>query len=263
MLAPSTYQAIAIDKRNDGVVFATLNRPDRLNAVNATMHHELSRITREFDGDPDRQGARADRRRAGVLRRRRLLPGARRRHGRRHDARGGPPDRRPPPGVSEAGHLGRQRLRHGPRRDRRPALRRRVRRRVGRVRRHPREDGHRRGRRRPGHLVAADGSQPGQVLPHDRRPRHRGGGRANGPRQLRRTGRDGRRRGAGAGGAARGRTWRGHLGVEDGHQQLHALGVEHRAAAIAQPGGRIDALGRPPRGRHRVQEKREPRFTGR
>jgi enoyl-CoA hydratase len=52
MLAPTTYQAIAIDKHNDGVVLATLNRPDRLNAVNATMHHELSRITREFDSDP-------------------------------------------------------------------------------------------------------------------------------------------------------------------------------------------------------------------
>jgi enoyl-CoA hydratase len=52
MLAATTYETIAIDKRNDGVVLATLNRPDRLNAVNATMHHELSRITREFDGDP-------------------------------------------------------------------------------------------------------------------------------------------------------------------------------------------------------------------
>jgi enoyl-CoA hydratase len=52
MLAATTYETIAIDKRDDGVVLATLNRPDRLNAVNARMHNELSRITREFDGDP-------------------------------------------------------------------------------------------------------------------------------------------------------------------------------------------------------------------
>ena len=44
---------------------------------------------------------------------------------------------------------------------------------LGRVRRHPREDGHRRRRRRPGHLAAAHGRQPGQVLPDDRRPAQR------------------------------------------------------------------------------------------
>src|SRR3954467_13293017 len=52
VLDPQHYEAIAIDKRDGGVVLATLNRPDRLNAVNGTMHHELSRITREFDADP-------------------------------------------------------------------------------------------------------------------------------------------------------------------------------------------------------------------
>ncbi len=48
-----TYTTIAIDKRPNGVAIATLNRPDRLNAVNGTMHHELSHICRNADADPD------------------------------------------------------------------------------------------------------------------------------------------------------------------------------------------------------------------
>ncbi len=53
MLDPQSYDAIAIDKRADGIALATLNRPDRLNAVNGTMHGELARLTREADADPD------------------------------------------------------------------------------------------------------------------------------------------------------------------------------------------------------------------
>ena len=53
MLDPERYETIAIDKRDDGVALATLNRPDRLNAVNATMHTELTRLPREADDDPD------------------------------------------------------------------------------------------------------------------------------------------------------------------------------------------------------------------
>jgi enoyl-CoA hydratase len=52
VLDPQRYEAITIDKRADGVALATLNRPDRLNAVNATMHAELARLTREADADP-------------------------------------------------------------------------------------------------------------------------------------------------------------------------------------------------------------------
>jgi enoyl-CoA hydratase len=53
VLDPGRYEAITIDKRTDGVVLATLDRPDRLNAVNAAMHGELARLTREADADPD------------------------------------------------------------------------------------------------------------------------------------------------------------------------------------------------------------------
>jgi enoyl-CoA hydratase len=53
VLDPERYEAIAIDKRPDGVALATLNRPDRLNAVNGTMHTELARLTRDADADGD------------------------------------------------------------------------------------------------------------------------------------------------------------------------------------------------------------------
>ncbi len=53
MLDPLRYEAIAIDKRPDGVALATLNRPERLNAVNGTLHNELTRVTRDADADPD------------------------------------------------------------------------------------------------------------------------------------------------------------------------------------------------------------------
>ena len=53
VLDPERYETIAIDKRADGVALATLNRPDRLNAVNGVMHNELSRLSRDADADGD------------------------------------------------------------------------------------------------------------------------------------------------------------------------------------------------------------------
>ena len=70
MLDQAAYEHIVIDRRDDGVVLATLNRPDRLNAVNGVLHGELARLPREFDADPDARRARDHRCRAGVLRRR-------------------------------------------------------------------------------------------------------------------------------------------------------------------------------------------------
>lgn len=53
MLDPDSFETILIDKRANGVAVATLNRPDRLNAVNGRMHTELTRIAREADNDDD------------------------------------------------------------------------------------------------------------------------------------------------------------------------------------------------------------------
>ena len=53
MLIQENYQTIRIDKRPDGIAIATLNRPERLNAVNARMHYELTRVSRDADVDRD------------------------------------------------------------------------------------------------------------------------------------------------------------------------------------------------------------------
>jgi enoyl-CoA hydratase len=53
VLDPDQYQTISIDKRDDGVAVATLNRPDRLNAVDGRMHRELTTLPRDADKDPD------------------------------------------------------------------------------------------------------------------------------------------------------------------------------------------------------------------
>ena len=53
MLDPDRYETITIDKRSDGVAVATLDRPDRLNAVDGRMHRELSTLPSDADRDPD------------------------------------------------------------------------------------------------------------------------------------------------------------------------------------------------------------------
>ncbi|HJP52055.1 MAG TPA: enoyl-CoA hydratase-related protein [Pseudomonadales bacterium] len=52
MLNQEDYETIQITKE-DGIAVLTLNRPERLNAVNSTMHSELAGIFSEIDSDPD------------------------------------------------------------------------------------------------------------------------------------------------------------------------------------------------------------------
>ncbi|MDE0005280.1 MAG: enoyl-CoA hydratase-related protein [Rhodospirillaceae bacterium] len=47
------YDYLLIDKRSNGVVVATLNRPAKLNAVPPAMHFEIVSLTRDLDEDPD------------------------------------------------------------------------------------------------------------------------------------------------------------------------------------------------------------------
>jgi enoyl-CoA hydratase len=53
MLNPDAYKTILIEKRENGVAVATLNRPDKRNAVDDTMHHELGQLPCDADADPD------------------------------------------------------------------------------------------------------------------------------------------------------------------------------------------------------------------
>jgi enoyl-CoA hydratase len=53
MLSQDNYETMKIDKRDSGVTVVTLDRPERLNAVNSTLHHELSTFSRDADADRD------------------------------------------------------------------------------------------------------------------------------------------------------------------------------------------------------------------
>ena len=48
----SSYQHLLVDKQ-DGIALLTMNRPEALNATNAALHNELSRIWPDLGNDPE------------------------------------------------------------------------------------------------------------------------------------------------------------------------------------------------------------------
>ena len=51
MLKQDNYQTMKIERRDGGIGIVTLNRPERLNAVNGRMHAELATFSRDFAND--------------------------------------------------------------------------------------------------------------------------------------------------------------------------------------------------------------------
>ena len=46
-----TYETFLVDRRTDGVAIVTINRPDRMNAMNVRFFHELSQVFDDLDAD--------------------------------------------------------------------------------------------------------------------------------------------------------------------------------------------------------------------
>ena len=53
MLNQENYRTIVLEKQPNGVLIATLNRPEKLNAVDGWMHRDLARLPRDADADPE------------------------------------------------------------------------------------------------------------------------------------------------------------------------------------------------------------------
>jgi enoyl-CoA hydratase len=49
----SSYQRLQFERHDPGILVVTLNRPDRYNATDATMHTELARVWRDIGDDQD------------------------------------------------------------------------------------------------------------------------------------------------------------------------------------------------------------------
>lgn len=53
MLRQENYQRMKIDRRDKGVVVVSFNRPEKMNAIDNQLHHEMISFTRDFDDDPE------------------------------------------------------------------------------------------------------------------------------------------------------------------------------------------------------------------
>lgn len=51
-VAYENYSSLAFDRPDEGVLRITLNRPERLNALDARGHDEIARVWRDIDADP-------------------------------------------------------------------------------------------------------------------------------------------------------------------------------------------------------------------
>jgi enoyl-CoA hydratase len=47
------YEHLLLDHRDNGVLLITINRPDRLNAADAVLHHDLGAVWRDVGEDPE------------------------------------------------------------------------------------------------------------------------------------------------------------------------------------------------------------------
>ncbi len=47
------YQHLLFERREDGVLLVTINRPERLNTANARLHWELGHVWKDVDDDPE------------------------------------------------------------------------------------------------------------------------------------------------------------------------------------------------------------------
>jgi enoyl-CoA hydratase len=53
MLKQENYQNMLIERRENGVAVVSLNRPEKLNAVNGRLHSELTKFSLDFAADPE------------------------------------------------------------------------------------------------------------------------------------------------------------------------------------------------------------------
>lgn len=52
-MAVATYQTVLVEKDGNGITTVTLNRPEKRNAMNPTMHREMVQVLEELEVDPE------------------------------------------------------------------------------------------------------------------------------------------------------------------------------------------------------------------